>query len=88
MSDRRMFKKESARARNELTLDQLKLAREKAAVRLIMFKKAGLFGADDIDRVQDSVVDYDRRIARRERKIARIARNDMRKTASSLGIAL
>lgn len=87
MSTNKQFKKESALAKTAMSFDQLKYYRAKTAARLDVIRTADLFTPDDIKRVTDTIADYDRRIARRERKIVREARSGMLKQAAAVGLA-
>lgn len=85
-TDQTMFRKESAKAKNQLTLEGLKFFREKTAARLVSVRSAGIFTEEDINRVEASLADYDRRIARRERKLARQAKKLWQKEAQAAGL--
>lgn len=85
-TDQQMFRKESAKAKNKLNLEGLRFFRAKTAARLVSVRQAGIFTPEDINRVEASLADYDRRIARRERKLARLARKFWQKEALAAGL--
>lgn len=83
----KLFQKESSMAKTAMSLDELRFYREKTAGRLVLIQVAGLFQPEDITRVEDTIADFDRRIARRERKLARMAHRQLSKTALAVGLA-
>lgn len=81
-NNKAQFKKESLLAKARLTMEQLQFYRAKSAARLTFVKTAGLFGPQDIKRVEDTIADYDSRIARRKTKIVREAQRMVKQAIS------
>lgn len=86
MYDIQSFQKESAKAKSILSLEELHTFRAKTAARLVLVRESGVFSQEDISRVEASVADYDRRIVRKERMLARQAQRTIRKEAMDIGL--
>ena len=82
------FNKTAASSRESFSLDKLMAKREKTAANIRLFEASGIFPPEDIKELEESLSDYDRRIAARQLSIRSEAQQEMQKCAAELKLAV